>query len=109
MTIEITTKMAIDVDGAPNAYGPKGKPKLDYELNAHEGAKETGKIVGYLTRDDHTPELPGPNDPFPGYYISTAAFYDKGNPNRLGQGAMWMPPKLTMLCWDRPQRKRAWR
>jgi len=83
MTIEITTTMAIDVDGAPNAYGPRGKPTLDYELNAHEGATATGKIVGYLTKDGHVPEIQGDNDPFPGFYISTTGFYDKDNSNTL--------------------------
>lgn len=82
--VEITTKMAIDVDGAPNAYGPKGKPTLDFELNAHKYGRTNGKIVGYLTKaDGRTPELQGPNDPFPGYYISTTGFFDKSNPKLL--------------------------
>ena len=82
--IEITTTMVIDVDGAPNAYGPKGKPTLDVELNAHVKAQASGKIVGYLTKDDgKTPEVQGPNDPFPGYYISTTGFHDKDNLNLL--------------------------
>jgi len=68
------------VDGAPNAYGPPGKPTLDVELNAHRGAKASGEIVGYLTKDDgRTPVLQTPSDPFPGYYISTTAFQDKSN------------------------------
>jgi len=82
--VELTTSMAIDVDGAPNAYGPRGKPALDFELNAHEGARASGEIVGYLTKaDGRTPELQGPQDPFPGYYISTTSFQDESNPNRL--------------------------
>ena len=79
--VEITINMKIDVDGAPNAYGPRGKKTLDYERNAHEGARASGKIVGYLTRKDGTPELQGRHDPFPGYYISTTGFSDQGNPN----------------------------
>jgi hypothetical protein len=82
--VEITVNMKIDVDGAPNAYGPKSKKTLDNELNAHEGAQSSGKIVGYLTRKDgRTPELQGANDPFPGYYISATGFFDRGNPNAL--------------------------
>jgi hypothetical protein len=83
--VELTTAMAIDVDGAPNAYGPPGKPALDFELNAHRGAKASGEIVGYLTRnnDGRTPEIQGPSDPFPGYFISTTGFEDSANPNRL--------------------------
>ena len=79
--LEITVNMKIDVDGAPNAYGPKGKKALDYERNAHEGARASGRIVGYLTRNDGTPELQGRHDPFPGYYISTTGFCDQANPN----------------------------
>ncbi len=78
--VELTTNMAIDVDGAPNAYGPKGKPTLDFELNAHEGARLSGKVVGYII-EDGKPVLQGPNDPFPGYYISTSGFVDEANHN----------------------------
>ena len=69
--------MFVDVDGAPNAYGPPGKPALDFEKNAHHGAKLSGRIVGYLTESDHrTPVLQGPGDPKPGYYVSTTDFRD---------------------------------
>ena len=75
--------MKIDVDGAPNAYGPKNKKTLDYELNAHVGARADGKIVGYITKEDgRTPETEGPKDPYPGYYISTTGFFDLNNSNR---------------------------
>jgi hypothetical protein len=75
--------MAIDVDGAPNAYGPANKKALDNELNAHRGAKKTGAIVGYLTKDNDgkTPVVQGPTDPFPGFYVSTSGYQDKRNPN----------------------------
>lgn len=82
--IELITSMKIDVDGAPNAYGPKNKKTLDYELNAHEGTRADGEIVGYITKaDGRTPEVQGPNDPCPGYYISTSGFFDRNNLNRL--------------------------
>ena len=51
-TVEIVVPMTIDVDGAPNSYGPNNALALDYELNAHVGAKPSGKIVGYLTKND---------------------------------------------------------
>jgi hypothetical protein len=77
-TLEITVSMTIDVDGAPNAYGPDDSKALDYELNAHEGDPPTKQdpIVGYITRnnDGRTPVAQGPNDPYPGFYISTTAF-----------------------------------
>ena len=80
-TVEIVVPMTIDVDGAPNSYGPNDALALDYELNAHVGAKPSGKIVGYLTKNDdgRTPIIQGPNDPCPGFYISTTSYADKNN------------------------------
>jgi hypothetical protein len=80
-SVEIVVPMAIDVDGAPNAYGPDDRLALDYELNAHVGAKPTGRVVGYLTRnnDGKTPIVQGAGDPFPGFYISTSGYEDKNN------------------------------
>lgn len=82
-TAEIIVSMAVDVDGAPNAYGPKNKKALDNELNAHKGAMKTGAIVGYLTKnnDGKTPIVQGPNDPCPGFYVSTSGYQDKNNSN----------------------------
>ena len=34
----LTHRMNVDVDGAPNAYGPPGKPALDAPKNAHYGS-----------------------------------------------------------------------
>jgi hypothetical protein len=68
-------RMTVDVDGAPNAYGPPGKPALDYERNAHVGGRLSGKVVGYLTEHGR-PVLQGPQDPKPGYYVSTTDFRD---------------------------------
>jgi hypothetical protein len=77
----LTQRMVIDVDGAPNAYGPPDKPTLDILLNAHVLGRADGNIVGFLTDDDGRPILQGPNDPFPGYYISVTAFADIKNEN----------------------------
>ncbi len=82
-TIEIQVSMAIDVDGAPNAYGSVDSEALDNELNAHRGAKRSGAIVGYLTEPDgRTPIVQGPSDPCPGFYISTSGYEDTDNPRR---------------------------
>ena len=43
-----THRMDVDVDGAPNAYGPPGKPTLDDLLNAHYLERGDQAIVGYL-------------------------------------------------------------
>jgi len=73
--------MDVDVDGAPNAYGPPDKPALDILLDAHYLNRDDEPIVGYLTDEHHCPVLQGPNDPFPGYYISQTAFTDPANQN----------------------------
>jgi hypothetical protein len=91
--VEMRAYLHVDVDGAPNAYGPPGRPALDYEKHAHVGSKLSGKVVGYLTERDHrTPIVQGPNDPYPGYYISTTGFYnravdDERNPRRYVDAA----------------------
>ena len=74
----LTHRMDVDVDGAPNAYGPPNLPTLDNLRDAHYRRRRHGEIVGYLTEDDHptVPVLQGPHDPFPGYYISQTAFTD---------------------------------
>jgi hypothetical protein len=72
--------MSVDVDGAPTVYGPDDKKALDFELNAHEGAKKSGAIVGYLIDADGKPIIQGPTDPAPGFYISTTAYHDIKNP-----------------------------
>jgi hypothetical protein len=85
-SVEFRAYLHVDVDGAPNSYGPPGKPALDTEEHAHVGSKLSGKIVGYVTHHGK-PVIQGPNDPYPGYYISTTAFYDRAtidddNPRR---------------------------
>jgi hypothetical protein len=77
----LTHRMDVDVDGAPNAYGPPGKPALDDLIDAHDLERADRPIVGYLLDGKHRPILQGPNDPFPGYYISQTAYTDDANPN----------------------------
>ena len=78
-----THRMDVDVDGAPNAYGPPGTLPLDELRNAHYRRHPRAEIVGYLTDDTnpHLPILQGPDDPYPGYYISHTAYVDAANPN----------------------------
>ena len=49
----LTHRMDVDVDGAPNAYGPPGSPTLDKLRDAHYLGHRHSEIVGYLTDDDH--------------------------------------------------------
>lgn len=74
----LTHRMDVDVDGAPNAYGPLGSKALDSLKHAHYRGWRNADIVGYLTEDDHphVPVVQGPHDPFPGLYISQTAFTD---------------------------------
>jgi len=77
----LTHRMDVDVDGAPNAYGPPGMETLDILQNAHYLNRANKEIVGYLI-DEHGRPIPqGPKDPFPGYYISQTAFTDIENQN----------------------------
>jgi hypothetical protein len=75
----LTHRMDVDVDGAPNAYGPSGKQTLDVLQNAR--SLNDKEIVGYLVDEQNRPILQGPGDPFPGYYISQTAFTDISNHN----------------------------
>jgi hypothetical protein len=76
---EIVVLMTVDVDGAPKSYGPDDKEALDYELNAHVGAKKSGAIVGYLVDKLGKPIIQGIGDPAPGFYISTTKYSDSNN------------------------------
>jgi len=64
--------MTIDADGAPNAYHPDNTG-LDDLANA--GAP--GSWEGLAKGPDGEPILQGPDDPFPGYYISATALSDR--------------------------------
>jgi hypothetical protein len=74
----VTHRMDVDVDGAPNAYGPRGTHPLDNLVHAHYRDRTHAAIVGYLTEPGHPdrPVLQGPHDPYPGYYVSQTAFED---------------------------------
>ena len=67
--------MTIDADGAPNAYHPDNTG-LDDLMNA--GAP--GYWEGLAKDRDGEPYVQGPNDPFPGYYVSETALADRSKP-----------------------------
>jgi len=64
--------MTIDADGAPNAYHPDNTG-LDDLANA--GAP--GNWQGLAKDEVGVPYVQGPNDPFPGYYVSATALSDR--------------------------------
>ena len=74
--LDFQTKMDVDVDGAPNTYGPPDKPTLDTLRNA-QLKNDATQIVGYLVDENKQPVVQTAHDPYPGYYISTTAFCDQ--------------------------------
>ena len=64
--------MTIDADGAPNAYHPDNSG-LDDIANA--GAP--GHWDGIITDRSGEPLVQGPDDPFPGYYVSCTSLSDR--------------------------------
>lgn len=72
--------MAIDADGALRAYHPRDRRGLD--SLAHAGRKgDWWALVTDNGKPNGRPVVQGKSDPAPGYYVSTTALYDPGNPN----------------------------
>lgn len=82
----------IDVDGAPNAYGPHDLG-LDYSANAgHEeytdknGVFHAKHYPGVVTDSNGDPIVQGLNDPYPGMWVSQTAMsdpkYPQNNPKK---------------------------
>ncbi|MEB6582666.1 hypothetical protein [Klebsiella quasipneumoniae] len=71
--------MTVDVDGAPNAYGPDDKMALDYKQDAYN--KDSKTVVGYLVDKNSNPFIQGGHDPAPGFYISITRYSDVKNKN----------------------------
>lgn len=67
--------MTIDADGAPNAYNPDNTG-LDDLANAGE----PGHWGGIVADGDGEPLVQGPDDPYPGYYISCTSLADWTKP-----------------------------
>jgi hypothetical protein len=67
-----TSGMMIDADGAPNAYNAD-----DTGLDDLFNAGQPGHWDGIIQDEDGNPVIQGPDDPFPGYYISCTALFDR--------------------------------
>ena len=98
--------MDVDVDGAPNAYGPPGTRTLDFLVNAHYLNRADNEIVGYLTDVHNHPILQGPHDPYPGYYISQTAFTDPANHNEKDPRCYVDARKINYVVRGEAARKR---
>ncbi|WP_181955721.1 hypothetical protein [Granulicella sp. WH15] len=106
--IEMVTKMNVDVDGAPNAYGPPGKKALDiaeHSLSPAD-AEHPGAVVGYMTEyEGGPPTVQKPGDPYPGYYVSQTDFADKDNPRMEDPRRYVDATKINYLVQGRVARK----
>jgi len=67
-----STGMTIDADGSPNAYNP-----ANTGLDDISNAGQPGHWDGVLQDEDGNPLVQGPDDPFPGYYISCTSLADR--------------------------------
>lgn len=67
--------MTIDADGAPNAYHPDNTG-----LDDLKNAGAPGYWEGLAKDRDGEPFVQGPDDPFPGYYVSETALADRSKP-----------------------------
>jgi hypothetical protein len=67
--------MTIDADGAPNAYHPD-----NLGLDDLANAGSPGNWQGLAKDEDGEPIIQGPDDPFPGYYVSMTALADRSKP-----------------------------
>jgi glycosyl hydrolase group 75 (putative chitosanase) len=67
--------MTIDADGAPNAYHPD-----NIGLDDLKNAGSPGNWQGLAKDADGEPFVQGPDDPFPGYYVSATALADRTKP-----------------------------
>ncbi|HEY3268767.1 MAG TPA: glycoside hydrolase family 75 protein [Armatimonadota bacterium] len=68
-------KIAIDADGAPNAYHPE-----DTGLDELSNGGRPGDWWALVTDAAGTPIIQGPKDPFPGYYVSMTSLADDRYP-----------------------------
>jgi hypothetical protein len=71
--------LAIDADGAPTCYGPRGLQTLDRLANAGKPGNWWG-LVTDSGKADGEPLVQRDSDPAPGYYISTTALVDHARP-----------------------------
>ena len=64
--------MYIDADGAPNAYHPE-----NMGLDDLSNAGEPGDWPGLAKDESGNPIVQGPDDPYPGYYVSETSLADR--------------------------------
>ncbi len=75
------SKMAIDADGAPNTYHPVSDFGIDDLFNGGTPGNWWA-VVTDTGEPDGLPIFQGPDDPAPGYYVSTTSLMDLTRPVR---------------------------
>ncbi len=75
-----TQGMTVDADGSPRCYHPKNKPGLDHPANGGRPGNWWGVVTDNGKRNGK-PIIQGPDDPAPGFYVSTTSLID-GTKNR---------------------------
>jgi Fungal chitosanase of glycosyl hydrolase group 75 len=73
-----TTNVAIDADGAPNAYNPQDTG-LDYLANAGYPNGDWPSVLAPDPLNHHTPYVQKAGQPFPGYFVAKTSLYDHSN------------------------------
>lgn len=68
-------RLAVDADGSPRAYNPKSDLGLDKLAYAGHPGKWWG-IATDTCESNGKPVVQGPNDPAPGFYVSTTTMTD---------------------------------
>jgi hypothetical protein len=71
-----TSGLAVDADGAPRAYHPESRKGLDALANAGK----PGNWWGVACDARGIPFVQGPNEPAPGFHVSTTALQDSRFP-----------------------------
>ena len=90
--------MDVDVDGAPNAYGPPGKPTLDDLVNAHYLERGDQAIVGYLVDQGANLSFRARRIRFPATTFHRQLLRTQPIPTSVIHGPTSTPEISTMSC-----------
>ncbi len=71
-TFQYVAGLTVDADGSPRCYGPN-----DSGLDATICAGHPGNWWGVMTDENGDPLIQGPDDPAPGFYVSTTSLQNK--------------------------------
>ncbi len=79
-SVQFLGELTIDADGSPRCYGPAGTKPLDYLANAGYPGNWWG-IATHNGEPNGRPIVQSASDPYPGYYVSTTAYKNRGFKN----------------------------